>query len=310
MGTTTSGAKVETLQPTSMPPPPNGRTSIPYQPALDDLSDEPNVTIQPTKSWAGLDPRYLWTYRELLYFLAWRDLKIRYKQTVLGIVWVILQPLLMTAIFTVFLGKLARVPSDNVPYVLFAYSGLMIWTFFSGAVLSTGNSLVGNAHLITKVYFPRLIIPIATITARLVDLGVAFVMLVSLMMYYRVGITPRIVMVPCLILLAALLALGLGIWTSAVNVRYRDVGIALPVLIQLWMFVSPVVYPLSFVPPRWQLLYSLNPMVGILEGFRALLFGNAFNWFAIGISVIVTLILFVYAAYVFRNHERTFADIV
>ena len=307
MGKTTSGAKVGTLPPTAAPPSPNGRTSTRPQPSVD-LLGEPQVTIERTKSWTGLDPRYLWTYRELLYFLAWRDLKIRYKQTVLGVVWVILQPLLMTVIFTIFLGRLARVPSDNVPYALFAYAGLTIWTFFSGAVLATGNSLVGNAHLITKVYFPRMIIPVATIAARFVDLGVSCVILIGLMVYFRVGIGLRIVMVPFLVLLAALLALGLGMWTSAVNVRYRDVGIALPVLIQLWIFVSPVLYPLSLVPPKFQMAYSLNPLVGIIEGFRALLFGGAFNWFAIAVSVFFTLMLLAYAAYVFRNHERTFAD--
>ena len=268
------------------------------------------ITIESRKSWAALDPHDVWTYRELLYFLIWRDLKVRYKQTVFGGAWVIMQPLLLTVIFTIFLGRLVRVPSDGVPYPLFAYAGLLPWTFFSGAVLATGNCLVGNAHLITKVYFPRLIIPISSIAGRLVDLGVAFVILIGLMFYFRVGITLHFLMAPFFILILALLALGFGLWTSAVNVKYRDVGIALPLLIQVWMFASPIVYPLSLVPQRWRLVYSMNPVVGILEGFRAALFGGSFNWPAIFISTIVTLVLLPYAAYSFQKHEKTFADII
>jgi lipopolysaccharide transport system permease protein len=274
------------------------------------IPDEPLVVIQPTNSWTPLNLGDLWAYRGLLYFLVWRDLKVRYKQTALGMAWVIFQPLLMTVIFTVVLGMLVRVPTDNVPYPLFAYVGILLWTFFSGAVSTTGNSLVGNAHLITKVYFPRLIIPVASIAARLVDFGVAFIILIGLMVYFRVGITPRFLAAPILILLLALLALGLGMWTSAVNVKYRDVGIALPVLIQLGMFVSPVVYPLSLVPRKWQFVYSLNPLVGIIEGFRAVVFGGAIYWPAVIISAVVTPLLLLYAAYAFQSREKTFADII
>lgn len=268
------------------------------------------IVIEPGNSWVGLELGDLWAHRELLYFLVWRDLKVRYKQTVLGVAWVVLQPLLMTLIFTIVLGKLIRVPSNDIPYPLFAYAGLMLWTFFSGAVSSTGNSLVGNAHLITKVYFPRLIIPLATVTARLVDFVVSFVILFGFMLYYKVGITTHFLMVPVVILLLALLGLGFGLWTSAVNVKYRDVGLALPVLIQLWMFASPVVYPLSLVPPGWQLAYSLNPLVGLIEGFRAALFGSKFNWPALLISAGVTLVLLVYGTYAFQRREKTFADII
>jgi lipopolysaccharide transport system permease protein len=197
-----------------------------------------------------------------------------------------------------------------VPYPIFAYAGLLLWTFFSGAISGSGNSLVGNAHLITKVYFPRLLVPLASILARMVDLLVALVMLIGLMIYFRVGITTGLIMAPVMIVLLALLALGLGMWTSALNVKYRDVGLALPVFIQLWMFVSPVVYPLTLVPERWRLLYSLNPLVGIIEGFRAALFGKSFNWQALGISAIVTLALLVYAGFVFKRREKTFADII
>jgi lipopolysaccharide transport system permease protein len=274
------------------------------------LPDEPLFTVQPTNSWAGVNPRHLWIYRELLYFMTWRDLKVRYKQAVLGIAWVVLQPLVMTLVFTIVLGRLVRVPSDGIPYPLFAYAGLTIWTFFSGAVSVTGNSLVGNANLITKVYFPRMIIPVASVMGKLVDLGVACIILIGLMAYYRVGPTRHFLMAPFLILLVALLSLGLGMWTSAVNVKYRDVGIALPVLIQLWMFVSPVLYPLSMVPAKWRLLYSLNPLVGIIGGFRSAVFGEAFDWPAIGLATVITSVLLIYAAYSFRRHERTFADLV
>lgn len=277
-------------------------------PAL--VSQTPMVVIEPSKPWIAINVRDLWLSRELLYFLVWRDLKVRYKQTVLGIAWVVFQPVLMTIIFTVFLGRWVRVPSDGVPYALFAYAGLLPWTFFSGAVLSTSNSLVGNAHLITKVYFPRLIIPIASVAARLVDLGVAFVILIGLMFYFRAPITSHLLMIPFLILLVALLALAFGLWTSAVNVKYRDVGIALPVLIQLWMFASPIVYPLSLVPPRWRFVYSLNPLVGVTEGFRAALFGLRLNRTALSISIVVTLVLLIYSTYAFRRREKTFADIV
>jgi lipopolysaccharide transport system permease protein len=275
-----------------------------------DLIDVPWSTIEPSHSWKIVDLQELWAYRELLFFLTWRDLRVRYKQAVLGMGWVVLQPLMMTLVFTVFLGVIVRVPSDNVPYPLFAYSGLLLWTFFSGAISGSGNSLVGNAHLITKVYFPRLLVPLASILARMVDLLVALVMLVGLMIYFRVGVSSGLLMVPVVIFLLALLALGLGMWTSALNVKYRDISLALPVFIQLWMFVSPVVYPLTLVPERWRLVYSLNPLVGIIEGFRAALFGKSFNWPALGISAIVILVLLVYAGFVFKRHEKTFADII
>lgn len=283
-------------------------TPIWRAPASD--SELPWSTIERTTSWKIFDLSELWAYRELLFFLTWRDVRVRYKQAVLGMGWVVLQPLLMTLVFTVFLGVIVRVPSDNVPYPIFAYSGLLLWTFFSGAISGSGNSLVGNAHLITKVYFPRLLVPLASILARIVDLLVALVMLIGLMIYFRVGISTGLLMAPLMIVLLALLALGLGMWTSALNVKYRDVGLALPVFIQLWMFVSPVVYPLTLVPERWRFVYSLNPLVGIIEGFRAALFGKSFNWQALGISAIVTVALLVYAGYVFKRREKTFADII
>lgn len=309
MNTPRSGAKPQTL-PLDDDCVSGTRASVEAQSTLQDLSAKPLVTIQQTKSWAALNPRLIWSYRELLYFLALRDLKIRYKQTALGVLWVVLQPLLMTLIFTVVLGKLVRVPSDGIPYPLFAYTGLMIWIFFSSTVSITSNSLVGNSSLITKVYFPRVIIPIASVIARLVDLLVSCIILVGMLIYYRVGFTFHILMVPFMILLVALLALAFGMWTSAVNVKYRDVSLFLPVVIQLWMFVSPVVYPLSLVPPKYRLIYSLNPLVGVIDGFRAALLGQRFDLAAVALAVLFTLILLIYAIYSFGNHERTFADLV
>lgn len=273
------------------------------------LPDEPLVVIEPSSGWVPVRFSDLWTYRELLYFLMWRDLKVRYKQAALGLAWVIMQPLFTALIFTVFLGMLARVPSDQIPYPLFVYAGLLPWTFFSNAVLNGSNSIVGNANLITKIYFPRAIIPAAAIGARLVDLGVAFVILIGLMLYYRVGVTWNTLMLLPLLLMVTLFSFGLGLMLSALNVKYRDVGLAVPVIIQLWMFVSPVVYPSSLVPARWQPLYALNPLVGILEGFRAALFGREFNWTALAISAVSTVALLVYAAYIFRRVEKSFADL-
>lgn len=274
------------------------------------LPEEPLVVIESNKSWVPLNLRDLWAYRELLYLLMWRDVKVRYKQTALGVLWVVMQPLLTTLVFTIFLGRLARVPSDGIPYSLFAYAGLVPWTFFSGAISTTSNSIVGNAHLITKVYFPRMIVPIATIGGRLIDLSVAFVVIAGLLIYHSISLTWNILMLPLLIVLMAALALACGMWTSALNVKYRDVSIVLPVAIQLWMFASPVVYPLSLVPAEWKRLYVLNPLVGIVEGFRSSLFGREFNWPALLISTGITLALLIYSAYAFRKMEKGFADIV
>ncbi|MBA3715144.1 MAG: ABC transporter permease [Pyrinomonadaceae bacterium] len=274
------------------------------------LPEEPLFVIEPSNSWVAINLRDLWGYRELLYFLMWRDVKVRYKQTALGITWVVMQPLLTTLIFTVFLGMLVRVPSDGLPYPLMAYAGLLPWTFFSGSVSTSSNSLVSSANLITKVYFPRMIIPAAAVGARLVDLGIAFVILAGMMLYYRVSLTLNFFMLPVLVVLVTLLALGFGMLTSALNVKYRDVGMILPVLIQLWMYVSPILYPLSLIPEQWRGLYSINPMVGIVDGFRSILLGRPFNWTALGFSTIITIILLIYSAYMFRRVEKGFADVI
>lgn len=274
------------------------------------LPDKPLVVLEPDNSWVAVDLRDLWSYRELFYFLIWRDLKVRYKQTVLGVIWVIIQPLLATLVFTVFLGVLARVPSGGAPYVILVYTGLLPWTFFSTAISGSANSLVGNTHLITKVYFPRMIIPGAAIGARLVDFGIALFMLVPLMIYYRLTPTRNLLMLPVLIVLITMFSWGLGMWSSALNVKYRDVGVILPVITQLWMFVSPVAYPVSLVPTNWRWLYFLNPLAGIIEGFRSAILGAEFGWGPLAYSGVATLILFVYAAHVFRRMEKSFADII
>jgi lipopolysaccharide transport system permease protein len=278
------------------------------------LPEEPLVVIEPKKAWSAIDLRDAWAFRELLYFLTWRDVKVRYKQTVFGVAWVVMQPLLSTLIFTAFLGKLARVPSDGLPYPLFVYAAILPWTFFSQAVVNSGNSLVNSAHLITKVYFPRMIIPAAAVAARLLDFAIAFLILLGLMLYYGIPFGVGMLLLPFLTLLVALLAFALGMWLSAINVKYRDVGVALPVLIQFWMFASPVVYPASLVyasnlSHTWKVLYMLNPLVGIVENFRAAIFGTRFNWPALAVTCAFTIVVLVAGAYEFRRMERQFADV-
>jgi lipopolysaccharide transport system permease protein len=274
------------------------------------VAQEPLFVIKPSKRWAPLNLSDLWAYREVFYFLVWRDIKVRYKQTLLGVLWVVLQPTLATVVFTIFLGRLARVPSDGIPYSIFVYAGLIPWLFLSSALASSGNSLVVNANLITKVYFPRAIIPCAAVGARALDSAIAFVILILLMFYYHVVLTTAVLLLPLFVVLVILLTLGLGMWMSALNVKYRDIGVVLPVLTQLWMFVSPVVYPLSIVPPKYQWVYNLNPLVGILGGFRASLFGREVNWPAVAISIVFILGVLAYASYAFRRLEKTFADVV
>ena len=274
------------------------------------LPAEPLVVIQPSKRWSILSFADIWAYRELLFFLTWRDVKVRYKQTALGAAWAILQPLFMMLIFTIFFGRLAGVASAGIPYPLFALAGLVPWTFFANAITASGNSLVGSANLITKVYFPRLIVPAAAMLAGLVDFLLAFGLLVILMFYYRVEITIQILFLPVLILLTALFSLGVGTWMSALNVKYRDVRFALPFLIQLWLFVSSVIVPSSAVPEKWRWLLWFNPMSGIIEGYRSALFGLPFDWASLGIASTLTLLGLLYATFAFNRVERSFADII
>ena len=274
------------------------------------MNSEPFVVIQPTRSWRLVSPKDFWAYRELLFFLTWRDVKVRYKQTALGAAWAILQPLFMMIIFTIFFGRLAGVDSGGVPYPLFALAGLVPWTFFSNAITASGNSLVGSANLITKVYFPRLIVPAAAMLAGLVDFALAFLLFCVMMVYYRVPPTIHVLFLPVLILMTALFALGVGTWMSALNVKYRDVRFALPFLIQLWLFVSSVILPSSALPQKYRWLLMLNPMSGIIEGYRSALFGLPFDWPALGAAAVITIAVLVYSIYSFARVERSFADII
>jgi lipopolysaccharide transport system permease protein len=271
------------------------------------LPEEPLVKIRPHSPFT-LNLREVWAHRELLHFLVWRDLKVRYKQTILGVSWVVLQPLLAMIIFTVFLGKVVRVPSDKAPYPVFAYAGLLLWTFFSNAVLSGSYSLVASAHVITKVYFPRMLIPVSAIVVRLIDFVIAFVFLIPLVIYYRIPAGRGLLLIPLLVVQLTALATAFGILFSALYVRYRDVSTVLPVLLQLWMFASPIIYPSSLLSPEWRRVYALNPLVGIVEGFRTSIFGGEFDWSALVISALMTLALLVYSVYVFQSMEEEFAD--
>ena len=274
------------------------------------LPSEPVVVIQPTNGWRALSLKNIWAYRELLFFLTWRDVKVRYKQTALGAAWAILQPLFMMVIFTIFFGRLAGVASAGIPYPLFALAGLVPWTFFSNAITASSNSLVGSANLITKVYFPRLIVPAAAMLAGLVDFVLSFVLLAAMMIYYRVGLTSHMLFLPVLILLTMVFALGVGTWMSALNVKYRDVRFALPFIIQLWLFVSSVIVPSSSASPKFRWILTLNPMSAIIEGYRSALFGLPFDWTALGIATVLSIVVLLYSVYSFSRVERSFADII
>jgi homopolymeric O-antigen transport system permease protein len=274
------------------------------------LPERPLVSIRPGGKWAALNLGDLWSSRELLYFLTWRDVKVRYKQTLLGAAWAIIQPLFTMLIFTLFFGRLAGVPSDGAPYPVFAYVGLLPWLFFSNAVTNSGNSLVGSSNLISKVYFPRMIIPAAAVAAGLVDFAFGAAILIVVMACYRIAFTWSLLMFPALTLLTALAALGIGMWMSALNVKYRDVRYALPFLIQIWMFATPIIYPVSLLPAKWKWAMALNPLAGIIEGYRACVFGRDFDWATLAISTAVTVALLILSAYAFRRMEKSFADIV
>ena len=275
-----------------------------------DLPKQPLIVIEPARRWVAIKFRDLWEYRELLYFLMWRDIKVRYKQTVLGATWAIIQPLVTMIVFTYFFGILARVPTDGIPYPIFFYTGLLIWTFFSNAVSTGANSLVGNTNLITKVYFPRLIIPSASVGAGLMDFAIASFLLVGLLIYYDFPVTLSYLMLVPVILVTTLFALGMAVWLSALNVRYRDIRYALPFVMQIWLFVSPIIYPASLVPEQWRWILALNPMTGIIEGFRSALFDKEIHWWSLGYSTLFTLGLFVYASYSFRRMEKKFAEYI
>jgi lipopolysaccharide transport system permease protein len=252
----------------------------------------------------------IWHSRETLYFLAWRDVKVRYKQAALGIAWAVLQPLFTMITFALVFGRLAGIPSNGVPYPLFSYSALVLWTYFAVTLSQVGNSLVANSSLITKIYFPRVLLPAAGAAAGLIDLAVSSVLLVAMLVYYRV--TPRwtMLLTPLFLAQTVLLVMGIGMLLAALNVRYRDVKYTIPFLTQLGLFVTPIIYPMSFLPHRFQGWLALNPMTGVIEGFRACLFGTSFDWYVLGCSWLLTLVLLLAGGAHFRSTERVFADIV
>lgn len=274
-------------------------------------AEAPVLVIEPSRGWVGLKLRELWEYRELVYFLIWRDVKVRYKQTALGAAWAILQPLFSMAVFTVVFGKLAKMPSDGIPYPLFSYAALLPWNYFAQGLASSSDSLVGSANLIRKVYFPRLAVPVAAVCGGVVDFAIAFSVLLLLMGYFGVAPTANVAWLPLFLLLALVTALGVGLWLSALNVQYRDVKYTVPFLVQFWMYATPIVYPSSLLPEPWRTVYGLNPMAGVVEGFRWALLGvKTPPGPMLAASAAAAALLLVSGAFFFRRMEKTFADVV
>jgi len=271
----------------------------------------PVITVKPSKGWVPLNLRDLWEYRELLYFLSWRDIKVRYKQTVLGAAWAVIQPFFTMVVFSLFFGKLAGVPSDGIPYPIFAYAALVPWHFFANGINQSANSLVGNANLIRKVYFPRLVVPISSVISGVVDFILAFAVLLGMMLFYDIYPTSNIIWLPFLMLLAFITSLGVGLWLSALNVQFRDVFYVVPFLIHFWLFATPIAYPSSLLSEPWRTLFGINPMVGVVEGFRwALLDTDTTPGPIIIVSTLVALMLLVSGVFFFRRMEKTFADVI
>jgi lipopolysaccharide transport system permease protein len=267
--------------------------------------------IEPSRGWVSLKLNELWDYRELLYFLTWRDIKVRYKQTVLGVAWAIIQPLFTMLVFTLFFGRLANIPSDGVPYSIFNFAALVPWTFFSNGLTQSANSLVGSSNLLTKVYFPRLCIPLATVLSGVVDFVLAFAVLLLLMLFKNITPTLNIIWLPFFLLLALVTSLGVGLWLAALNVQYRDVRYIVPFITQFWMLATPVAYPSSLMNEPWRTIYGINPMVGVVEGFRwALLGTKTAPGLMLWVSVVAATILLISGAFYFRRMEKTFADVV
>lgn len=271
----------------------------------------PVLRIEPSRGWVSLRLQELWAYRELLFFLTWRDIKVRYKQTALGAVWAILQPFMTMVVFSLFFGKLAKMPSDGIPYPIFSFAALVPWTFFANGLTQSANSLVGNGNLIKKVYFPRLIVPISTVLSGVVDFVLAFVVLLGMMLYYGIVPTLNVVFLPFFLLLALATSLGVGLWLSAMNVQFRDVRYVIPFLTQFWMFATPIAYSSRLLNEPWRTVYGLNPMVGVVEGFRWALLGSRnapgpMLW----VSTLAAVVLLISGAYYFRRMEKTFADTV
>jgi lipopolysaccharide transport system permease protein len=274
------------------------------------ISDKPYRTIEPSRKWVAIDFKEFYRSHELLFLLTLRDVKLRYKQTALGVIWAVLQPVLTMIIFTVLFGRVAKMPSDGAPYAIFAYSGLLPWTYFANGITNSSNALVLNSNLISKVYFSRLVMPTAAVLSGLVDLGISFVLLFVLFGYYHLAPTWNILALPLLVVFATLFALSIGLFFSALNVKYRDVRHALPFVVQLGMFVTPIIYPLSMIPQRWRWLVNLNPMSAVVEGFRSALLGTPFHWESLLQGGIITLLLLIAGAFYFRRMEKSFADII
>ncbi len=269
------------------------------------------IIIRPSKGWVSLNMSDLWKYRELLYFLVWRDVKVRYKQTILGFAWAILQPFLTMVVFSIFFGRLAGVPSDGIPYPIFTYTALLPWQLFAYVLAESSNSLVANRQLLTKVYFPRLVIPFSTVFAGLVDFGISFIALIAMMLFFGIIPTANALALPFFVLLAIAAALGVGIWLSALNVQYRDVHYVIPFLTQFWLFMTPIAYPSGLVPEPWRTWYGLNPMAGVVEGFRWVLLGRTSSTASLLIvSIFVVFVVLVSGIAYFRRMEKTFADVV
>ena len=265
--------------------------------------------IRPRPGWIAVNWRELWDSRELLVFLVWRDITVRYKQTVLGVAWAVLQPLFSMLIFTVIFGRLAKMPSDGQPYALFVYAGLLPWMFFANAVTGASQSLVNQQSLLTKIYLPRLFVPSASIGGGMVDLAVSFGVFACLMIFYRVTPGLGMLALPLLVMLTVIAALGVGLSLAAVTVTYRDFRYVIPFMIQAWMYVSPVIYPVSLVPAKWQWLLAINPMAGIIDGYRSSLLGQPWNLLTLSISALSAILMLVYGLFYFRKTERRFADV-
>ena len=281
------------------------------QSTLTKSNQEEVLLIRPSRGWTALNLRDLWLYRELVYFLTWRDLKVRYKQTVLGAAWAVLQPFITMVVFSIFFGGLLKVGSEGLPYPVFSYTALLQWGIFSKSLTDAGRSLVLNRNMITKIYFPRLIIPLSSVLGGLIDFGIAFLVLLGMMFYYGLMPTLAILTLPLFLLLAIITALGVGLWLSALNVNYRDVGYVLPFLTQFWLLITPVAYSASEIPEQFQFLYALNPMAGVVEGFRwALLGAPTAPGPLMLVSVLVSLVLLISGLYYFRYMETTFADTI
>jgi homopolymeric O-antigen transport system permease protein len=287
-----------------------GNEAQPSAPVASRLLGGPSFVIESEEAGVSLNLRDIWTYRELLYFLIWRDLRVRYKQTAMGAAWVIIQPLLTMLILTAFLHRFAGVRAGDIPYPLFAYAGLWLWTFFANSVINGTNNLISNTNLITKVYFPRAFIPAAAVGAGLVDLAIASLVLIGLMVFYGVRPTASILLAPLFVAVTVTLALAVGMLISALTVKYRDLRHALPFIIQFWMFSSPVIYPASVIPEKWRWLLMVNPITGPIEGLRATLMGQALDWPVVLVSGALTGLLLVASFYVFRRIEDTFADLI